>query len=92
MSIRTKNKDHLKEHGGVELVQALLVPTNDGPLRFWTNHPSENSLVDLHIFAVGESDHPHPNGAGKWSGTFSGRKELISELAPIILIPAVEAP
>lgn len=84
MSIRNKNKDHLKQHGGVELVEAALVPQSDDPLRFWTQHPTENTLVDLHVFAQGESKNPHPNGGGTWLGPFSGRQELIMELAPAI--------
>lgn len=81
MSIRNKNKDHLKEHGGVELVEPALAPTSYDPLRFWTNHPTENTLVDLHVFADGAYERLT---AGLWSGPFSGRKELIAELAPAI--------
>lgn len=81
MSIRNKNKDHLKEHGGVELVEPSLAPTNEDPLRFWTNHPTENRIVDLHIFAEGEYEKP---AGGLWSGPFFGRPELIAELAPAI--------
>lgn len=81
MSIRNKNKDHLKEHGGVELVEPTLAPTSDDPLRFWTNHPTENTLVDLHVFADGEYERPT---RAPWSGSFSGRPELIAELAPAI--------
>lgn len=84
MSIRNKSKDNLKIHGGVELVDVTFAPASDDPLRFWTNHPIENTLVDLHIFAEGEYKNPSPNGGGTWSGSFNGRSELISELAPAI--------
>ncbi|WP_417282881.1 hypothetical protein [Comamonas sp.] len=84
MSIRNKNKDHLKEQRGVELVALSLAPTSEDPLRFWTNHPTSNTLVDLHDFANGAPENTHPTGGGKWSGPFSGRPELIAELAPAI--------
>lgn len=84
MSIRNKNKDHLKEHGGVELIEQSHTPQSNDPLRFWTHHPSENTLVDLYIFANGEVENPRSNGAGIWAGPFSGRPELIMELAPAI--------
>lgn len=84
MSVRNKNKDHLKKHGGIELMEAALAPQSDDPLRFWTQHPTENTLVDLHVFALGESTNPHPTAGGKWSGPFSGHPELIKELAPAI--------
>ncbi len=84
MSIRNQNKDHRKEHGGVELVEASVAPQSDDPLRFWTHHPTENTLVDLHVFALGEWKNPRRTGGGNWSGPFSGRPELIMELAPAI--------
>lgn len=84
MSVRNKNKDHLKQHGGIELVEAAPAPQSDNPLRFWTQHPTENTLVDLRVFAQGESKNPRPKGGGNWSGPFSGRQELIMELAPAI--------
>jgi hypothetical protein len=84
MSIRNKSKDHLKEQGGVELVEASLAPYSDDLLRFWTHHPTENVLVDLRLFAKGEVENPRSNGAGVWGGPFSGRPELIMELAPAV--------
>lgn len=78
MSIQNMNKDHLKEHSGVQLVEPVLAPTSEDPLRFWTNHPSENTAVDLHVFADGEHENP---GHGLWVGPFSGRPELIAEMA-----------
>ncbi len=84
MSIRNPIKDHLKKHGGVELVEPVLAPATADPLRFWTNHPTEPYLVNLHVFAKGESENPHSGGAGIWSGAFSGRPGLIAELAPAI--------
>lgn len=85
MSIGNKNKDHLKEHAGVELVAPVMAPTSDDPLRFWTGHSTENTLIDLYPFANGEDQNPHPNGrSGSWGGPFSGRPVLIRELAPAI--------
>lgn len=84
MSIKNKNKDNLKDHGGVELVAPAVAPTSDDPLRFWTSHPTENFLIDLHEFADGASITGNPNGGGSWAGAFSARPELIAELAPAI--------
>ncbi len=84
MSVRNKNKDHLKQHGGVELIETSHTLLSADPLRFWTHHPTENILVDLHVFAKGEVENPRSNGAGVWTGPFSGRPELIMELAPAI--------
>lgn len=92
MSIRNQNKDHLKEHGGVELVESSLAPMSDDPLRFWTNHPTENTLVDLRVFAEGEWANPNPTGGGSWSGPFSGRPELIAELATAVQARLTLAP
>lgn len=84
MSIRNKKKDHLKDRNGVELVAPAVPPISDDPLRFWTGHPTENTLVDLHEFADGASVTGNPNGSGYWSGAFFGRPELIGELARAI--------
>jgi hypothetical protein len=84
MSIGNKNKDHLKEHAGVELVAPVTAATSDDPLRFWTGHPTENTLINLYPFAVGESQNPHPKGGGNWAGSFGARPDLIQELAPSI--------
>ena len=84
MSIENKNKDNLKDHGGVELVAPALPPISDDPLRFWTGHPTENTLIDLNEFANGASTTGNPTGGGTWMGGFSGRTELIAELASAI--------
>lgn len=86
MSIGKKKKDHLKEHAGVVLAAPVIMPKSDDPLRFWTNHFIDNTLVDLRPFAVGEFENPHPLGPtfGQWGGPFTGRPQLISELAPAI--------
>lgn len=84
MSIRNKNKDHLKENARVELVTPIMAPTSDDPLRFWTGHPTENTCVDLHPFANGEYQNPHRYGGGNWAGPYHGRSVLIRELAPAI--------
>jgi integrase len=84
MSISNKNKDHLKEHAGVELVASVMAPSSDDPLRFWTGHSTKNMLIDLYPFADGEYQNPHPYGVGNWAGPYHGRPELIRELAPAI--------
>lgn len=84
MSIEKKNKDNLKEHGGVSLVPPGPLKSDD-PLKFWTNHPTVNVLVDLHPFANGEFQNPHPSlSPGNWGGQYTGRPTLIAELAPAI--------
>lgn len=85
MSIEKKSKDHLKEHGGVALVSPVL-PQSDDPLKFWTNHPTENILVDLQPFVDGEFENQHPSGgnSGFWAGPYTGRPKLIAELAPLL--------
>lgn len=84
MSIGKKNKDHLEEHSSVTLVTPVTAPRSDDPLRFWTEHLTENTLVDLYPFADGQNQKPHPRGCGNWAGPFSGRPELIRQLAPAI--------
>lgn len=67
----------------------IAIPSNqqnsdDGELRFWTQHPERTVLVDLIDFSVGT--HGAKVRSGKWSGPFSGRPELIRELFPYIKI------
>ena len=50
-------------------------------LEFWTDHPTKPSSISLTEFATGNSS-KHP----QWSGDFSGRPELINELAPHIYV------
>lgn len=84
MSIEKKNKDNLKERGGVSLLPPES-PKSDDLLKFWTSHPAEQILVDLHPFADGESQNPHPiPTSGTWGGPYTGRPDLITELAPAI--------
>ncbi len=85
MSIEKKNKDHLKAHGGVSLLPPE-PPKSDDPLKFWTSHSTESVLVDLHPFADGEFQNPHSIGptVGYWGGPYTGRPDLIAELAPAI--------
>lgn len=92
MSIRNPNKDHLTERGGVGLVESSWAPVSDDPLRFWTSHPTENTLIDLRVFAEGERANPNPTGGGIWSGPFSGRPELIAELATAVQARLTLAP
>lgn len=96
MGIRAaKNtKDHLSEAQGSELVLVHsaenLLCEPDG-LQFFTAHPTKPCLVDLTVFAKGQQ--ALPSGRKKWSGPFSGRPELIAEIAPSIrykLLPLAE--
>lgn len=82
MSIRNINKDHLREHAGVELVtpEHLPLPDHEDPLKFWTYHETENTLIDLTVFAEGELK--RPSTTGNWGGPFTGRPKLIHQLAP----------
>ncbi|MFO1305356.1 MAG: hypothetical protein U1F54_16640 [Burkholderiales bacterium] len=84
MSVGKKNKDHLKDHAGAALVAPAVALRGDDPLHFWTNHPTESAPFDLHPFADGEFKTPHPNQAGKWGGPFTGRPQLIAEIAPAL--------
>lgn len=81
MSIERKNKDHLKTYGEVSFLPSK-PPRSDDPLKFWTCHSTENALVDLHPFADGEFEKSW--SSGNWGGAYTGRPELIRELAPAI--------
>lgn len=84
MSIRNISKDHLREHAGIELLthEHLPLPDHEDPLKFWTHHRTENTLVDLSVFAEGVIERRRAGGI--WSGPFSGRPKLISQLAPAL--------
>ncbi len=86
MSIRTYNKDHLKEHAGVALAFPVRVdaPESDDPLVFWTQHEIEPCEVNLHAFATGQEKSTNRNGGGMKFIPFSGRPELIHQLVPAI--------
>jgi hypothetical protein len=84
MSIRTYNKDHMKEHAGVTLATPvrLNAPESDDPLVFWTQHEKEPCEVNLHPFASGQAQKQHTGG--RKFIPFSGRPQLIRQLAPTI--------
>lgn len=86
MAGKKRNKDHLKEHAGVELVEIVSPPSDSGdPLRWWTQHPTEAYEVDLQEFAEGQTESPWGNlgfFSQLWAGPFTGRPGLIRELAP----------
>lgn len=86
MSIRIYKKDHLKEHTGVSLVPPvrLTAPESNDPLRFWTRHDKEPCEVNLHPFATGQQQSNSLGGGGKKFVSFSGRPDLIRQLAPAI--------
>ena len=82
MSLREINKDHLSEHAGLEIVEAWLpLPDHLDSLKFWTEHPTENVLVDLTVFATGETVEQQDK---RHIGPFTGRPNLIRQLAPAI--------
>jgi hypothetical protein len=94
VSIRSNlnRKDHLREQARVfTLAVESAPPVSEEPLRFVTAHPSKPTLVDLRAFAAGKDD---VRAQGKlWKGPFSGRPELIAEMAPAIqdhLLPLAE--
>lgn len=86
MSIRTYNKDHLKEHAGVALAAPVRVeaPQSGDPLVFWTHHEKEPCEVNLHPFAEGKNEANTPHHGGLIFLPFTGRPELILQLAPSI--------
>lgn len=92
MTLKNKNKNNLKDHAGLNLVAPVAAPQSDNPLRFWTNHHTENTLVDLHEFEIGATKSANPNGGGSWGGAFSGRPKLIAELAPALQARLALAP
>lgn len=84
MSIIKHNKDHLKEHADVALAAPVRIeaPKSDDPLMFWTQHDEEPCEVNLHPFATGQTN--HPKGSGYKFISFTGRPQLIRQLAPAI--------
>ncbi len=84
MSIREYDKDQLSKPRGVELAPSLPLqaPAQEDPLVFWTEHPSENTLVDLSGFRDGV-DETSPQRT-TWNGPYTGRLGLISQLAPAV--------
>ncbi len=86
MSIRHYEKDHLKEHAGVELatLEPPALPEHRDLLKFWTEHPTENTLIDLTLFAEGEYERPRGATVKQWRGPFTGRPQLIRQMAPTI--------
>jgi integrase len=86
VSIRTFNKDHLKEHTGVKLAAPVSVdaPESNDPLVFWTKHEKEPWMVNLHPFATGQEKSKNKQGGGNKFIPFTGRPELIRQLTPAI--------
>lgn len=88
MGIRTNTnkKDHLRqEERALRLSQvesaAAQPPAND-PLRFYTSHQTKACIVNLNVFRTGQTT--RPTVGGSWAGPFTGRPELIAQLAPAI--------
>jgi hypothetical protein len=95
MSIRRSNKDHLRELApslSVVEVDVGAESVEDDPLFFVTRHGTKPCSVDLHLFSEGRAR--SRSNTSNWRGPFSGRPQLILELAPAIkdrLISATEA-
>lgn len=87
MRIRNYNKDNLKEKAlpvaSVVVPPELSEPDNSDPLRFWTRHAQAHQ-VDLTAFRNGEERAQTGRGGNGWLGPFSGRPQLIAQLAPAI--------
>ena len=83
MALGKKNKDQrsavIQKGDGLILAQTAISPQSLDPLVFWTNHPDENTRVDLNEFALGVHVQPR---FGAWNGPFTGRPQLIAELVP----------
>jgi hypothetical protein len=94
VSIRSNlnRKDHLREQAqALTLVAEPARPVFEEPLRFVTAHPNKPTLVDLRALATGQDD-IRTKGT-LWKGPYSGRPELIAEMAPAIqdhLLPLAE--
>lgn len=86
MSIRTYDKDHLKEHAGVALAAPVRVdaPESNNPLVFWTKHEKEPCRINLHPFATGQEKSNLKTGGGQKFLPFTARPELIRQLTPAI--------
>lgn len=88
MGIRTNTntKDHLRQDAEatrLSLVEsAAPQPPVDDLLRFYTSHRTKACAVDLNVFKSGQQT--RPNRGGTWAGPFTGRPELIAQLAPAI--------
>lgn len=90
MSLREVNKDHLSEHVSLEIVETWLpLPDHLDPLKFWTEHRTENLLVDLTVFATGETAKQQDK---RHAGPFTGRPKLIHQIAPAINASLAGAP
>lgn len=83
LGIRKYKKDHLKELAPtlVAIPAAVEQSNSEDPLRFWTKH-SHPILVELSVFALG--DQKTIKRSGRFRGGFSGRPQLIAELAPVL--------
>lgn len=83
MSIRTKNKDHRAKLSPplASVPASVVVEQATNSLRFSTQHATKPTPIDLTPLATGQHER---KGGARWSGPFSGRSELIQQLAPAI--------
>jgi hypothetical protein len=82
VSIIKYNKDHLKAHSGVNSATTAKIDAPDSfdTLIFWTRHEKDPCEVDLTPLATGQVNTP----GKRRMVPFSGRPELIRQLAPAI--------
>ncbi|WP_447766009.1 hypothetical protein [Pseudomonas reinekei] len=83
MSLRQYQKSH---SGGAQSLHDndmhhFQVPDSSDPLQFWSRHAFDDRFIDLNVFANGLSGTSRP---GSKNHPFTGRPELIRELAPAI--------
>lgn len=87
MSIRRYNKDHLKELApALAVVPAATLAASsppEDPLKFWTRH-EHPTHVNLTPFAEGNGSPEGHQSMPTRGRPFSGRPELIEEMAPAI--------
>lgn len=86
MGIRSnKNtKDRLRDANGPTLALVpYAAPRPEDPLKFRTSHATKPGPVDLTCFEFGKSQ-ARRGGQRLWRGAYTGRPELIHELAPAI--------
>lgn len=84
MSIRKYNKDHLKKHAGARITDPVKVsaPESEDSLVFWTQHENNPCEINLHPFSTGREQSNNKQRGRKQFNPFTGRPELIRQLAP----------
>lgn len=86
MGIRSNKNSKNRLRGDSEPIFSLVQSTAQrpqDPLRFRTAHPTKACYVDLTRFESGKAEASR-GGQRRWLGAYTGRPELILELAPAI--------